>query len=86
MDPEYFRTVLVARVRRGHLSFDQAAREMSRGLGMPIEGTPIGEALTMIRAQQERTQMLDVPPVIRGSSYHRSLQTEARLRQWYTGV
>lgn len=86
MDLTYFRKTLITAMRHRNQSLDEAAQEMSRGLGMPVKGTPIGAAVEMIRQESTQAQVLDVPPVMRGTSYQRSLQSEARLSQWYTGT
>lgn len=86
MDPTYVREMLITAMRHRGQSLDEASRAMSRGLGIPIKGSPIGRAVEIIMAESEHAQLLDVPPVMRGTSYQRSLQSEARLSPWYTGV
>lgn len=86
MDPTYVRELLITAMRHRGQSLDEAARAMSRGLDVPINGSPIGRAVEIIMAESEHARLLDVPPVMRGTSYQRSLQSEARLSPWYTGV
>jgi hypothetical protein len=78
MDEEYVRRLLMGEMRRHNLSPQEAARELSRGLGVnPQSLNPI---LKRLQEEARRNRILDTPPGVYDT------EDEARGLDWYHGT
>lgn len=80
MDLQFARDLVVMFMRRDNASPEEAARTASEGLRRPY--SEFAESIKVLRSEGQRNALLDSPPGVRDTS----LEDEARIAGWYTGV
>lgn len=86
MDPSFIRQTLVGRMRQYNENLDEAAREVTRGLGLQHDNPVLVGVVDEIRQEGRRNQLLEVPRGVSDYAYRAELEGEARLLAWYTGA